>query len=165
MFKAFARKGKSSMGWFYGYKLHMVINNLGQIIALQVSAGNVADNNADILKSLLDQLQGYVVGDKGYLSKLFSFFFENGLHLLSKPRKNMKKRPIIPQHNKFLDKRAVIESVFDILTSICDIEHSRHRSPTNAAAHFLAGLIAYQDLDKKPQVFFPSLLKKRKLAA
>lgn len=165
VFQGYANKGKSSMGWFYGLKLHLVINNLGEVISFGLTSGNVADNNQELLRKLLGQLDGCCVGDKGYLSKLFSFFYENGLHLLTKPRKNMKNKLVIPSHNKLLDKRGVIESVFDILTSICDIDHTRHRRPENAIVHIFAGLIAYQALDKKPCVFYPSLKKKLANAA
>lgn len=157
VFKEYAAKGKTSVGWFFGLKLHLVINNLGEIISFELSSGNIADNNQDLLKRLFNNLQGYCVGDKGYLTKIFDYFYENGLHLLTKPRKNMKSKPMIPKHNKFINKRGVIESVFDILTSICDLEHSRHRNPINAFTHILAALVAYQHLDKKPSVFFPSL--------
>lgn len=165
VFQGYASKGKSSMGWFYGLKIHLVINNLGEIISFELTAGNVADNNQDLLKKLLHQLDGCCVGDKGYLSKLFSYFYENGLHLLTKPRKNMKNKLVIPNHNKLLNKRGVIESAFDILTSICDIEHSRHRKAVNAFTHIFAGLVAYQYLDIKPCVYYPSLKKKTAIAA
>lgn len=165
VFQGYARKGKCSMGWFYGLKLHLVINNLGEIVSFELSAGNVADNNQNLLKKLFHQLAGCCVGDKGYLSKLFSFFYENGLHLITKPRKNMKNKLVIPLHNKRIDKRGVIESVFDILTSICDIDHTRHRKPINAFTHIFAGLIAYQYLDKKPSVYFPSLNQSKPIAA
>ena len=165
VFKGIARKGKTSTGWFFGFKLHLVINNLGQIIAFDITAGNVADNNQELLRKLLDKLDGVCIGDKGYLTKLFAFFYENGLHLITKPRKNMKKLPIDNQFNLLINKRAVIESTFDILATVCDIEHSRHRSPINAAVHMLSSLIAYQHLDQKPSVFFPSIKKKYRLAA
>ena len=159
VFKDYARKGKSSMGWFYGLKIHLVINNLGQIISFKLTSGNTADNNQDLLQYLLKSLEGCCVGDKGYLTKLFDFFYENGLHILTKPKKNMKNKLMPPLWNKIIDKRGVIESVFDILTSICDIEHSRHRKPQNAFTHIFGSLIAYQFLDKKPTVFYPSLKK------
>jgi len=165
VFQDYARKGVSSVGWFFGLKIHLVINNLGQIISFQLSSGNIADNNKDLLKKLLDKLDGCCVGDKGYLSSLFSFFYENGLHLLTKPRKNMKNKLIPPYNNKLINKRGVIESVFDILTSICDLDHTRHRKPINAFTHIFAALVAYQCLDKKPRVFFPSLSNKKPLAA
>ncbi len=157
VFKDVARKGKTSTGWFFGFKIHLVINNLGEIISFDLTSGNVADNNHELLKKLLISLDGKCVGDKGYLSKLFEFFYENGLHLITKPKKNMKKLPVDNTLNLLIDKRAVVESVFDILGTICDIEHSRHRSAINAAVHIFAALIAYQHLDQKPRVFFPSL--------
>jgi len=165
VFKGVAAKGKTSTGWFFGLKLHLVINNLGEIISFDLTPGNVADNNQNLLKKLLDSLDGCCVGDKGYLSKLFGFFFENGLHLITKPRKNMKKRPVDNKFNLLIDKRAVIESVFDILGTVCDVEHTRHRSPLNASIHIFSSLIAYQYMEKKPRVFFPSKAKKLRIAA
>lgn len=159
VFQEYAAKGKSSMGWFYGLKLHTVVNNLGQIISFKFTPGNVADNNHELLMELFKDLEGYCVGDKGYLSKLFGFFYEKKLHLITRPRKNMKHLPVLPIHNQLVDKRGLIESVYDILTSVCDLEHSRHRKPENAYNHMIAALIAYQYLAKKPQVFFPSFQK------
>lgn len=165
VFKDIARKGKSSMGWFFGFKLHLVVNQIGQVVAFDLTTGNVADNNQNLLKKLLANLQGYCIGDKGYHTKLFAFFYENGLHLLTKPKKNMKHRITTEYHNKLIDKRGLIESVFDILTSVCDLEHTRHRNPDNAFAHMIAAVIAYQYLNKKPALFFPSIDAKIKSAA
>lgn len=156
VFKNIAAKGKTSTGWFFGLKLHLVINNLGEIVAFKITPGNVADNNQNLLKELLDSLEGYCIGDKGYLTKLFEFFLQNRLRLVYKPQKNAKKLPVQNYLNRLLDKRGVIESVFDILSSVCDIEHSRHRSAENAMVHILAALLAYQYLEEKPRVFLPS---------
>jgi len=165
VFEGIAKKGKTSTGWFFGLKIHLVINNLGEIVSFDLTPGNVSDNNQKLLKKLMDKLDGICVGDKGYLSKLFAFFYENGLHLVTKPRKNMKKKPIENKYNLLIDKRAVIESVFDILGTVCDIEHSRHRSPINASVHIFSSLIAYQYMEQKPHVFFPSIAKKLESAA
>lgn len=159
VFEGYARKGKTSTGWFFGLKIHLIINNLGEIISFDLTAGNVADNNQELLKKLVKNLTGYCVGDKGYFTKLFDVFYENGLHLLTKPKKNMKNKITLPYHQKLINKRGIIESTFDILTSICDIEHSRHRNPINAFSNLFSGLIAYQFLDKKPTVFYPSIQK------
>ena len=159
VFKEIARKGKTSTGWFYGFKLHLVINNLGEIMSMDLTSGNVADNNQKVLSKLLQGLDGMCVGDKGYFTKLFDTFFENGLHLVTKPKKKMKPLPTTNLNNKLINKRGIIESTFDILMSVCDIEHTRHRKPINAETHILAALIAYQFLDKKPSVFFPSIQK------
>lgn len=77
----------------------------------------------------------------------------------------MKQLPVDTKFNLLINKRAVVESVFDILSSICDIEHSRHRKPINACVHILSALIAYQYLDQKPQIFFPSIKKQTRLLA
>lgn len=158
VFEGIARKGKTSTGWFYGLKIHLVINNLGEIMSFALTSGNVADNNQGLLKEMLAGLEGICVGDRGYITKLFDWFLASGLHLLTRPKKNMKHLPVESKHVFLTKKRAVVESVFDILQSVCDIEHSRHRSPANALVHILASLIAYQHLDKKPRVFFPSLI-------
>ena len=147
-----ARRGKSSTGWFFGLKLHLIINTFGEIVNFDITPANVADNNQDLLKRLCKDLQGYLYGDKGYLSKLFDYFFKKGLRLITKVRKNMKQKLVPLQQRLMLKKRALIESVNGILCHICNIEHSRHRSPVNAFAHILSGLIAYQFLDNKPSI-------------
>lgn len=159
VFKGIARKGKSSTGWFFGLKIHLIINNLGEIVAFDLTTGNVADNNQKLLLKLLNGLNGYCVGDKGYFTKLFDTFYENGLHLITKPKKKMKPLPTKNLNNMLINKRGIVESTFDILMTVCDIEHTRHRKPINAATHILAALIAYQFLEKKPTVFFPSIQK------
>lgn len=158
VFEGIARKGKTSMGWFYGLKIHLTINNLGEIISFALTSGNVADNNHALLKKMLSGMQGICVGDRGYMTKLFDWFLASGLHLLTRPKKGMKNLPVENKYIVLTNKRAVVESVFDILQSVCDIEHSRHRSPENAFVHILASLVAYQHLDKKPRVFFPSFI-------
>jgi len=165
VFDGIAQKGKTSTGWFYGLKIHLIINNLGEIIAFDLSAGNVADNNQELLKRMMQGLRGICVGDKGYLTKLFSFFYESGLHLLTKPRKNMKNLPVDAKHKLLIDKRGIIESVFDILSSVCDIDHTRHRSPINATVHILAALVGYHYIEKKPRVFFSNKRIQRACAA
>lgn len=158
VFKNIATKGKSSMGWFYGLKVHIVINNIGQIVHFAFSQGNIADNNANILKYLFGQLTGKCVGDKGYLTKLFDSFLGDGLQLITKIKKNMK-NVLMPMMDKLLlRKRGVIESVNDILISICDLEHSRHRSAENAFSSMFAALSAYAFLDRKPSIATKKLI-------
>ncbi len=158
VFRGIASRGKSSTGWFYGLKLHLVINNLGQVTNFLFTAANFADNNKDVLRTLFKDLQGHCYGDKGYITKLFEYFFTNGLRLVTKVRKNMKAR-LIPLHERYaLMKRGVIESVNDILMTVCDIEHTRHRSPINAMVHMNASLVAYDYLDQKPCVWLPNLI-------
>ena len=152
VFKGIATHGKSSTGWFFGFKIHLIINHLGQIVQFKYTPANVADNNATVLTDLFEALRGKCVGDKGYISKLFQQFYEQGLHILTKLRKNMKNQLLDMKDKLLLRKRAIIESVNDILMSVCDIDHTRHRSPYNAAAHLFAGIIAYDFLDSKPSI-------------
>ena len=156
VFEGFARRGKSSTGWFFGLKLHIVINNLGELINFLITPANVADNNREVLQTLLEGLTGECYADKGYLTRLFEQFYRQGLELITKIKSNMKNK-LLPLKQKLrLKKRAVIESVNDILTSVFDLEHTRHRNPFNALAHIFSALIAYCFYEHKPSVFVPA---------
>lgn len=155
VFGSKAARGKSSMGWFFGWKVHLVINQYGELINFMLTQANVADNNAHVLTHLLDNLKGQCFGDRGYLSSLFSQFYQNGLQIVTKLRRKMKNM-LMPLGDKLkLRKRGLIESVNDLLTSIFDIEHTRHRSPINAQINILAGLIAYCFYHTKPSIVIP----------
>jgi hypothetical protein len=153
VFAQYAQRGKSSTGWFYGFKVHLVINNYGEIMNFLFTSGNVADNNHEVLHHLLEGLTGECYGDKGYLTALFEEFYEQGLQLITKVRNSMKNQLIPLAHYLKLRKRAVIESVNDILVSVFDLEHTRHRSPINALAHMLSALSAYCLYTDKPSVY------------
>jgi hypothetical protein len=166
VFWATARKGKSSTGWFFGFKLHLVINDRGEIINWTITAGNVADNNHSLLQHLLKGLSGICLADKGYFTALFEWFYQQQLHLVIKPKRNMKKDFLsLADHQHYLRKRALIESVNDLLVSVCDLQHTRHRKPENAFAHMAAAVIAYQFLDNKPAIFIPNLQQQCAMAA
>ncbi|GAB3946725.1 hypothetical protein GCM10028805_17710 [Spirosoma harenae] len=151
-----AAQGKSSTGWFVGLKVHLLINQLGQPVSFLLTPGNVADNNHQVLPYLLDHLQGHCIGDKGYLSSPFEPFYERGLQLITKIRTKMKNQLLPMSHKLKLRKRALIESVNDLLMSVFNIDHSCHRNPYNAIAHVLSGLIAYCFYPNKPSVFIPA---------
>jgi hypothetical protein len=153
VFINFAGRGKSSTGWFYGLKTHLIINELGQIVDCELTPANVSDNDEKLLKKMLKNLKGKCFGDKGYLTKLFEEFYLQGLTLITKVRKNMKNKLIKLDDKINLKKRALIESVNDILMTVFDIDHTRHRSPINAIAHTFSGLIAYCFYDTKPSTF------------
>ena len=160
VFAGVAGRGKSSTGWFYGLKLHLVINQHGEVINFLLTPGNVADNNATVLDELLTGLQGECYGDKGYLTTLFEQFYRQGLRLITMLRRRMKNKLLTLDQQYKLRKRALIESVNDLLCSVFDLEHTRHRSPMNACVHILAGLIAYCFYDHKPSVYCPSSEKR-----
>lgn len=74
----------------------------------------------------------------------------------------MRTIPLPIYKHQLINMRPVIESAFDIMGTVYDIDHTRHRSPVNAITHILAGLVAYQHLPQKPSVFFPSMTKEQK---
>lgn len=152
VFEGIARRGKSSTGWFFGLKLHLVINHQGHVVNFLLTPANVADNNHQVLHYLLDDLQGSCYGDKGYLTTLFEQFYQQGLRVVTKAKKAMKQLLCSVGDAILLRKRGIIESVNDLLMSVCDIDHSRHRKPENAFAHIFASLAAYCFIDKKPSI-------------
>lgn len=153
VFKGFAEPGKSSMGWFYGFKLHLICNEKGEILNFVFTTGNVDDRNPLTATNLLKDVFGKLFGDKGYISKgLFNKLFFNGIHLLTTVKRNMKERYMTLNDKIILRKRAIIESINDELKNICQIEHTRHRSFNNFIINMLSGISAYCFLPKKPAI-------------
>lgn len=153
VFKGLSTKGQCSMGWFYGFKLHIVINDKGEILDFLFTPANVDDRKPLKDKCFHDKIFGKLVADKGYISKdLFENLFVDGIHLITKVRKNMKNCLMHTYDKILLKKRALVESVNDELKNICQIEHSRHRSFDNFLANLISGLIAYHFLPKKPSL-------------
>lgn len=154
VFKDLAQRGKTSVGWFYGFKLHLIINEHGDLLAFQVTPGNVDDRTP--VPEMTKGLYGKLFGDKGYISqKLFERLHQQGLQLVTKLKKNMKNRLMATYDKLVLRKRALIETVNDQLKNISQIEHSRHRSVTNAMVNLIAGLIAYTYQEKLPSLKLP----------
>ena len=154
VFKGIAGKGKGSTGWHYGFKLHLIINEKGEIISFCLTAGNVDDRNMDVINHLCKEISGKLFGDRGYVSKkLFEYLYENkGIELITKLKKNMKNKLMNIEDKILLRKRLVIESVNDFLKNICYIEHSRHRSEINFYINVISGLAAYSFLEKLPSL-------------
>jgi hypothetical protein len=152
VFAVDARRGKTSVGWFYGFKLHLVVNDRGEALAFCLSPGNLDDRRP--VPRLARRLFGKLFGDKGYISqpRAEQLLVEHGLHLITKLRTNMRNR-LLPLADKLLlRKRALIETIHDQLKNVCQIEHTRHRSPLNFLVHLLAGLTAYCHLPTKPSL-------------
>lgn len=153
VFKGIATKGQCSLGWFFGMKLHIIINDKGEILTFLLTPGNTDDREPLKNKRFHDTVFGKLIGDKGYISQdLFENLFIDGIHLITKIRKNMKNCLMHTNDKILLRKRALIESVNDELKNICQIEHTRHRSFENFLANLISGLIAYSFLDKKPSL-------------
>lgn len=154
-FDGIARRGKTSTGWFFGFKLHLIINHLGEIIAFFITPGNVSDVNSELINKLCQGLWGQVFGDKGYISKkLKEKLKEQGLELITKLRKNMKKQALPLGDKLKLAKRSVIECTMDALKNQAYIEHSRHRSFHGFIMNVLAGIAAFAFEEKKPKPAF-----------
>lgn len=152
VFAGLAARGKTSTGWFFGFKLHLVFNDCGELLNLVLTAGNVDDRKP--VPRLVRRLFGKLFGDKGYLSKkLFEELLRTfKVQLITGIRSNMKNR-LVPLLDKLLlRKRAISETIIDQLKNISQIEHSRHRSPINFLVNLLCGLIAYCHRPKKPSL-------------
>jgi hypothetical protein len=150
VFAGLAARGKTSMGWFFGFKLHLVVNDQGELLGCYLTAGNVDDRKP--VPHLARHLFGKLIGDKGYISQeLTTQLLDTiGVHLVTFLRSNMKGRLVSQNDVVLLRKRAIIETINDQLKNISQIEHSRHRSPINFIVNLFAGLIAYCRQPKKP---------------
>lgn len=153
VFAAVAERGQCSLGWFYGFKLHLIINDKGEILSFYLTKGNVDDRNIKLMNSMTQQIFGKLFGDKGYISKaLADLLWGNGIQMITKPRKNMKDFNISQADKIMLRKRAVIECVNDELKNICKLQHTRHRSVNNFLMNTIGVLCAYHFFPKKPSL-------------
>lgn len=153
VFAGIAKLSKSTYGWFFGFKLHLVINEKGEIQALTLTKGNVDDRKP--VPNLTEKLIGLLFGDKGYIAKeLFQELFDRGLKLVTKVKKGMKNTLISLNEKILLRKRSIIETVFGYLKNRLEIEHTRHRSPANFLVHIFSTLISYSMKSKKPSISY-----------
>jgi len=151
VFAGCARRGTTSVDWFYGFKLHLVTNDCGELLSLRLTPGNVDDRQP--VPEMVTGLFGKLFGDKGDISQpLFEMLFDEQVQLVTKLNARMKNRLVSMFDKLMLRKRAIIESMIDQLKNISNIEHSRHRSVANCFVNVLAGLIAYTYREKKPSL-------------
>jgi hypothetical protein len=157
VFENLAQRGRTSVGWFFGFKLHLIVNDRGEVLSCRVTPGNTDDRQP--VPHLVDRLFGKLFGDKGYLSQKLTrqLLEEHALRLITKARKNMQHRLLEEADKFFLRKRAIVESVYDQLKNISQIEHTRHRSLVGFMLNLVAGLIAYSHKPKKPSLNLQSL--------
>lgn len=153
VFAGLAKIGKSTMGWFFGFKLHIIINELGELLAFKLTPGNVDDRS--VVGAMSAGLIGKLFGDKGYISsKLFKELLRRGLHLVTQIRSNMKNKLMPLMDRLILRKRSLIETVYHQLKDVMQVEHTRHRSPINFIVNMLSGLAAYTLYENKPKMRF-----------
>ena len=153
VFRGYAELGKSTMGWFYGFKLHLICNERGEVLNFILTRGNVDDRDEGVFNRLSDNIIGKLYADKGYISQeLFDRLFSNDIHIVTGLRSNMKNK-LMPLYDKImLRKRSVIETVNDELKNVAQLVHSRHRSINNFLMNVLAVIAAYTFFDKKPSI-------------
>ncbi|WP_375330190.1 IS982 family transposase [Candidatus Tisiphia endosymbiont of Nemotelus uliginosus] len=151
VFQGIAARGKTTKGWFFGFKLHLIIDTDGNLVKLSFSSGNKDDRKG--LESMISGIFGKVFGDRGYISQeLFTDLYSQGIQLITRVKKNMKNMLMPIMDKIILLKRALIESVIGKLKFLDKLEHSRHRSVTNAFSHMISCLINYQLQDRKPSI-------------
>ena len=142
-FEGLAERGRCSMGWFFGFKLHLIINDKGE----NFTPGNVDDWEPLEQGKFLKNIKGKLCADKVYIGQaLFENLFLNGIH-------NMRNSLMSIADRILLRKRALIETANDELKNIAQIEYSRHRSFSNVIANSLFAIAAYCFFEKKPAIF------------
>lgn len=150
-FKGIAQRGKCSMGWFFGFKLHLICNEKGELLNFMITPGDIDDRKPLDYKNFVAFIYGKLVGDKGYIAKeLFQRLFINGIQLITKLKSNMKGAMMSVSDRILLRKRALIETINDELKNIAQVEHSRHRSFDNFIVNILGAFAAYCYFPKKP---------------
>lgn len=149
--KDIARKSKSTMGWFYGFKLHIICNKLMQILSFRISPANLDDRKG--LDRIWNDIFGMIIADAGYIGadwqKKACYL---GKLLLTGVKANMKKLLTFVQF-ELLKMRQCVETVFSVLKLRMGMQTTLPRSPLGYFAHYIWCLTAYQ-LDKYLQFLF-----------
>ena len=152
-FKGLVGRGKCSMGWFFEFKLHLIINDKGEILNFMFTHGNVDDREPLYSESFIENVRVKLCGYKGYIGRqLFELLFMNGIQIVTKVKSKMKNSLMTVADKIMLRKRALVECVNDELNNIAQIEHSRHRSFTNFITNALSDIAAYCFFPKKPSI-------------
>ncbi|MFT6732379.1 MAG: hypothetical protein ACJAS9_000559 [Polaribacter sp.] len=151
VFDGVAKRGKGTMGWFYGFKLHLLINHIGEIISLKITPGNKNDRTP--IPELCKNLYGKLYADKGYIGKKLSeTLSESDIDLVTTVRKNMKAKAISIFDRAILSKRYIIKAINDPLKNISQVEYSRHRSETGFMLNVISGIVDYCLKKQKPRI-------------
>ena len=157
VFKDYAKLGKSTMGWFYGFKLHLITNEKGDLLNFDLTPGNVDDRKP--VREMTRKMTGLLFADKGYIcKKLFSDLYERGLKLVTGIKSNMKNKLMPMKEKILLRKRSIIETVNSVIKKDFQISHTRHRSWVNGIMHIFSTLVAYALNNKKPVIKWDQLI-------
>lgn len=152
VFKDMAATGKGTMGWYHGFKLHLLCNDMGEIITFCITPANVDDRDVKVWARFSKEIYGKLFADRGYISaKLFEYLFNDGIQLVTGLKSNMKNK-LMPLWDKIvLRKRYVIELINDKLKNEANLVHSRHRSVNGFLINLVSAMGAYCFFDGKPQ--------------
>lgn len=151
VFRGCATLAKTTKGWFYGLKLHLITNERGEIINLKFTTGNTDDRTP--VPQLAKGLTGLLFGDKGYIKQeLFTELYTKGLKLVTGIKSTMKNKFMSIFEKILLKKRSIIETIFSVLKCNFELEHTRHRSVWNAFVHLISVLITYSMKRHKPSI-------------
>lgn len=153
VFKGIAMRGKSTMGWYFGFKLHLICNERGELLNFKLTPANVDDRDENVLNDLTERLFGKLYADKGYISqKLFENLFNDGIQLITNLKSNMKNQLVNLYDKLMLRKRSIIETINDVLKNVGQLVHSRHRSTQNFLMNLLSCIVAYTFYDTRPSI-------------
>lgn len=145
--KDIAAKGKTTYGWFYGTKLHAILNEFSELVYCCFTSGNIADNNNDLMRKFASKLWGKMFGDRGYIvnKPLWQELYEGGLQVIYNIRSNMK-NILIPLCDKLLllKRSNIAEGAFSKLKHRMSLQDTRLRSVYGYVVNGLSMLIAYQ---------------------
>ena len=138
-----ATRGKSSMGWFFGCKLHLLMNQSGGIVNTVLSNGHTAD--IKMVEQLVKGMTAKLYADRGYISQeLKSRLRVQGVDLITYHRKNMKSIQLLKADEYHLKQRNKIETLFSLLKGTYNLVTTRARSVAGYLAGIYASLCAYQ---------------------
>jgi len=153
VFRNIAEKGKSTMGWYFGFKLHLLCNERGDILDFVLTKANIDDRNPMVFKQFESNLFGKLYADRGYISQnLFETLWSKNIHIVTGLKSNMKNKLMDTFDKIMLRKRSIIETINDILKNVAQMVHSRHRSFENFLVNVLSAVAAYCFFDKKPSM-------------
>jgi hypothetical protein len=151
VFEGKAARGKTSMGWFFGFKLHLAADSKGELTAVRLTPGNTDDRGP--VPGMRGGLFGLLFGDKGHISKdLSKTPAAQGVELATTLKKNMKPVPRAGFEKAVPRRRSLVETAVDELKNLCQIERTRHRSVAGFLVNLMAGIVAYCLSDDKPSL-------------
>jgi len=154
--KAIATRGKSTKGWFYGFKLHGVCSLTGTLEQIMFTTGSEHDSQA--VEKLTEGLEGLFVADAGYLLKpeVLQRLYETHRRFWSATRKNMK-RIMSEQQAKLLRRRNRIETVWGVLKERFQLVYHAARSITGLFRHYFYSIACFLISQRYPFALFDFL--------